>query len=448
MRWTGCHGKASGWFLPGFDYQAAMSLICVGLNHQSAPMEILGGVSLTSERLSSFLGDLRRESVISEAAGLSTCNRTEFYLVTADQLAGRAVLLDRLSAIRCGGANGNLAVHSYTHRNDRAAHHLFRVAAGVDSMIVGESEILGQLRGAYETALNAGTIGGMLNSLMMRAISFGRKIRTITNIGKGNVSVASIAVRLTTQTFPELAEKKLLVIGAGETARLAAQHFVKQGVKDLCVANRTCGRAQDMLSSMPGRYIPIDRLQTAVEEADIVVCAVGAPHHIITRRGLEPVMASRAERPLLLIDLSMPRNIEKECGELQGARLIALDDLEIISQENRQQRVDEIAQVEELIEKETANFMKWTQTTETSRLVSALRRHAEAARQQHLRRYGKSMSDEARHEIERFSDSLLRSVLHDVTLNIRSIDTETEDGRRDFDHVCRLFSIDPRELGE
>lgn len=425
-----------------------MSILCLGLNHQSAPLNVLEQVSFGADELKDFLGTMRRESAIQEIAGISTCNRTEFYAVSPDYRGAREALLAHIGEFRGGELPERLSNHSYTHRNDNAARHLFRVAAGVDSLIVGESQILGQLREAYETAVSIGTVDGMLNSLMMRAISFGRKVRSTTNIGKGNVSVASVSLKAAIEFFPDLAERRLLVLGAGETARLAGRHFHKHGVAEMTICNRTHGNAVPMVEEFEARYISVDRMQTAVEDADVVVCAVGAPHYIITRMGLEHIMGARQGRPMLLIDLSVPRNIDPEVNAVAGVKLVGLGDLEAIADDNRRQRLEEIEQVDELIDRETSNFMRWIQMAETSRMITQLRRRWEETRQRHLDRHGKNLSAQAGAEIDRFSNSLMRSLLHDLTLNIRQIDPDAPDGRVAFETACRLFNIDPESLKE
>ena len=421
-----------------------MSLVCFGLNHQSAPLTLLERVSFSSTQMQNFLQHLREQDEFEEIAGISTCNRTEFYYVARDSAAAQARLMQSIETFRERGTlRTEIHGHSYTLRNDRAANHLFRVAAGVDSLIVGEAQILGQIRRAYEQAMTAGTVGGMLNQLMLRALTFGRRVRTETNIGRGNVSVASVAHRLALQAMPQMAEKTLLVLGAGETAQVAARLFVGEGIGQLYVLNRTQENAQALAGELGGQSLPLDRFESGIELADVIVCAVGAPHYIITANGLSQIMARRDDRPMLLIDLSIPRNIDPDCGKVEGVKVLALEDLEAIAAENRANRAGEIRIIEELIEKETSNFVRWTQSTETGKLITAIRRQAEEIRQQQLARYCRNLPEDQKEQIVRFTDSLLRSVLHDVTKNIRSIDLETEAGLREFDLVCRLFNVSP-----
>lgn len=416
-----------------------MSIVCVGFNHQSAPIEVLEKISLSPERTNAALRELAPGGTIQEAAALSTCNRTEFYLVTADEAAARRAVMEYMAAhSRLGG---DVAGYSYTHANERAARHLFRVAAGIDSMIVGESEILGQIRRAYELAVEAGCVGGMLNTLMLRALGFGRRVRTETAIGKGNLSVASVSVKLAQQVFPDLSEKNLLVLGAGQTAQLAARHFLAVGVGRFMVCNRTEANAAAILREGQGEFFTVDRMQSAVEACDVLVCAVGAPHIIITREGVDRIMHERGGRPLVLIDLSMPRNVDIACGEIDGVHVYTIDNIEAIAGENRQQRQAEIALVEELIDRETRNFTRMIQSADTGRLITMIRRRVEETRQAHIERHGRNWSESERAQYDRFSDSLLRSVLHDLTTNMRAIDPDTEQGAREFDIVRRLFQL-------
>jgi glutamyl-tRNA reductase len=425
-----------------------MNLLCVGLNHQSAPVELLEAVSLAGERLQDFVRGMRDVSGVREVVGLSTCNRTEFYLAVDDSIAARTALLNRLAeGDHCGGGVAvEIETHSYTYRGEAAARHLFRVVAGIDSLVVGESEILGQVRRAFEVGLAAGSVGGTLNLLMSRAISFGRRVRETTNISRGNVSVASIAHRLVRQTQGDLSTKTLLVIGAGETARTAARHFRDEGIGTIYILNRTAAHSEALAGELGGRTLPLERLESGIELADIVVCAVGAPHHIITFEGVCDIMARRVERPLTLVDLSMPRNVDPAASHVDDVQLFSLDTLEAIAAENRAQRQEEIALVERLVEAETADFLRRTQSAGTGLLIKALRRRVEATRKEHLAKHGGAPGTKEMERLDLFSSSLLRSVLHDLTMNIRSIETDTEEGARAFNLVRQLFNIAPDDL--
>ena len=426
-----------------------MSLAVFGLNHQSAPLPVLERVAFSPTRMEECLQYLRSQREFSEIAGLSTCNRTEFYFVSTDLPAAQSRLVEAMTRChQCDDLSQQIYGYTYSHRNERAANHLFRVAAGVDSMVVGEAQILGQIRRAYEMAASAGAIGGMLNQLMLQALTFGRRVRVETNIGRGNVSVASIAHRQALTQMPDMASKTLLVLGTGETAQIAARQFVAEGVGQLFVLNRTQESAQAMAAELGGQSLPLDRLESGLEMADVVVCAVGAPHYVVTANGVSQLMARRSERPLLLIDLSVPRNIDPDCSRVEGVQVLALKGLESIAAENKAQRLAEIGLVEELIEKETQSFVRWTQGSETGKLITAIRRQTEDIRRQQIDRYCRNLPDDQKDEIARFTDSLMRSVLHDVTKNIRTIDLDTEAGHHEFDLVCRLFNVKAEALRE
>jgi glutamyl-tRNA reductase len=418
-----------------------VTLHCFGLDYQNAPLPLLEEASVSGESLLGLLREIKDMGAVREVAGLSTCNRTEFYVVAQDASHAREVIFQRLEAQRRSGLATELHTHSYSHRNESAALHLFRVAAGVESLVVGESEILGQVRRAHESGLNAGTVGGTLNMLLSRAIGFGRRVRSETNISRGNVSVASIAHRLAREQVSGLANKTLLVIGAGETARAAARHFVDEGIGQLYVLNRTAAHSEAIAGELGGRTLPLDRLETGLEVADVVVCAVGAPHYIITPSGMADIMARRSDRPMFLVDISMPRNVDPACGTLDGVRVCALEQLEAIATENRLQRQGEVALIERMAEDEARDFQRATHSNEATAVLAALRRHVDEIRRQQIARYGTDWTPEERERIERFSDTLLRSVLHDMTMNVRSLDVNSEEGRESLDLMRKLFSI-------
>lgn len=425
-----------------------MSLVCLGMNHNSAPLKLLECVSFNGNDMREALGDLRRKSAVKELVGLSTCNRTEFYFVSNDAKAAQEGLMDRLLALRPAAGRDALRAHSYMHKNDKAARHLFRVAAGVDSLMIGEAQILGQLRRAYELAVDEGCVGGMLNTLMMQAISFGRRVRVETAIGKGNVSVASIALKIVSEHAQSLEKKSLLILGAGETAQLAARQFVKDGVGKLVVLNRTVAHAKALGAELGSEVVGVDSLDAALREADFVVCATAAPDYLVRAEAVRRAQEARGARPLIMIDLSMPRNLEPACGEVEGVRLYALENLEEIAKENKRQRRAEIAVVERMAARETETFMRWVQSVDTKRLIAVIRRRAQALREKQLKRHGRKVDAQEQERIVKFSDSLLRSVLHDVTNNIRSLDLDSDASLKEFELICRLFNVTRTDLEE
>lgn len=423
-----------------------MSLFCFGISHRSAPISLLEKVAFSPPQMEQFLVDASNRAELQELTGLSTCNRTEFYGVGADAEVAARRLLELIAENRQGVSIEDLLPHLFLHRDDVAATHLFRVAAGVDSLVVGEAQILGQIRRAFELSNRLGTSGELLQCLLTRAISFGRRVRVDTGIGRGNISMASVACHIAQDVMGDLSTKKLLLLGAGETAMLAGRHFVKEGIGELFVLSRTQENARAMAAELGGKDIPIDHFQSAIEMADIMVCAVGATHYIVTQEGLANIMSRRPNRAQLIVDLSMPRNIDPACAQVPGVTLYAIENLEDIAAENRRQREAEIACVEQLITKETLRFLDWQQSSSQNKLISAFRRQTDEIRRQRIDRFCNHLPAEDLEQIERFTDSLLRAVFHDVTVFVRDLNLETEEGRRDYETVRRMFNLHPATM--
>jgi glutamyl-tRNA reductase len=311
-------------------------LACIGLNHQKAPLGLLERARLGQDGMKDLAAEITREGLVDEAVGLRTCNRMEIYIHVGKGPDPCDAIMGRLMENAEPGHIDALRQAMFIHRGDAAVDHLFRVAAGIDSLIVGEAQILGQLRGAFQVAQSTGTSGETLEALLQAAINFGRRVRMETSIGRGNVSVASIACRLATGRFGDLSGKHLLLVGAGETARLAGRHFLKEKIGSITVVNRTRDNAEALALELGGTAVDGCDLASVVNTSDIVVCATSSPVPLIDRE----MLASRDGEAghLLLIDLSMPRNIAPDAGSLRGVTLHALEDLEEVARENREQR--------------------------------------------------------------------------------------------------------------
>ena len=289
-------------------------LLALGISHKTAPIELRERLALTEGRAAGVLNDLRSHAQVSEAVAISTCNRTEIYLVVSDPVEAENLALGELS--RQAGIRPTELIESlYSYRGIEAARHLFRVAAGLDSMIVGEAEIQGQVKRAYELALVEGATGAILNRLFRGALAAGKRVRDETRIGEGGISVPSAAVGLATRTLGDLTGRHVLLIGAGETAELTAKALAARGVEAVFVANRRYDRAIGLAERFGGSAIRLEDLPSQLEIADIVISSTNSPHHIVEREELELVAAARQHRPLLLIDLAVPRDIDPSCRE-------------------------------------------------------------------------------------------------------------------------------------
>ncbi len=302
-------------------------LLVIGISHKTAPVAMRERLAMTEREAERFVHELVSKAEVREAVVISTCNRTEVYLVVCDAVQAESDLLGKL-AKRAGIRPTELVDVVYSPRNCDAARHLFRVTSGLESMIVGESEVQGQVRRAYEAALAAGTTGPFTNRLFRAALQTGKRVRTETVLGSARVSVSSVAVDLATLAVGDLHDRDVLVIGAGETAELTARALSEQGVSTLFIANRHAERARSLAERFGGSVGSLDELPERMVDADIVVASTSSPHPIVGAEELRVVMRARAGRPLVLIDIAVPRDIEHECAEIDGVTLLDMDDLQ------------------------------------------------------------------------------------------------------------------------
>ncbi len=421
-----------------------MTVIGFGLNHKIAPLALLERMSFNVGAMDSFLSELRSTEKIDEAFGLSTCNRTEFLLAVPSAPEALTTLLEHLQNVKGLDLRPD-AEHTFFHAEDGAVRHIFKVACGIDSLVIGENEILGQLRRARETASDAGHIGEVLEPMLLRAIDVGRRARQSTAISRGNVSVASVAATLAERCLGELSNKQGLVLGAGETAEAAAFQLMERGVKNLTIANRTYDRGHQLALALGARQVAMEEVGETLFQADVVVCATGAPHYIITVPMAQAAMAARAQRPLLFLDVSVPRNIDPAVGEIDGVHVYSLEDLKQLAEENRAQREVEVLEVDALIEKELLAYQSTRLSGDTTRLVAALHRRVDQVRRDHITRHGHNFDGAHRDHLDMFSSGLTRSLLHDLVENLRSLDLNTDDGRHRFQIAQELFNVKPDE---
>ena len=351
-------------------------LLALGVSHKTAPLDLRERLSLTEGRAAGALRELTEVAGIHEAAAISTCNRTELYLVVSDPVEAESTalgVLTRQAEIR----PTELLGHLYSLRSGEAVRHLFRVTAGLDSMILGEAEIQGQVKRAYELALVEGGTGPILNRLFRGALAAGGRARDETGISEKNVSIPSVAVELARRTLGDLGDRRVLVVGAGETAELLARALVSRGVATVFVANRHYDRAIGLAQRFDGNAVRFEELPEQLEQADIVVSATNSPHHIVERDDLEQVMATREGRPLLLVDIAVPRDIEPACREIAGVSLHDIDDVQQIVERNTSGREAEARRAELLLDAEQDRFERWLASLEVVPTIAALRERAD-----------------------------------------------------------------------
>jgi glutamyl-tRNA reductase len=341
-----------------------MPLVVIGLSHHSSPVALRERFAFPDARIPAVLQILRTSQVAEEAVILSTCNRVEIYAVSSQEPAAAfASLRDFL--VTCHNYSDPLTDEIYAYSEPQSVHHLFKVACGLDSMVLGETEILGQLKKAYDLALQHGHTGGRLNKAFQRAFNVAKKIRTETNIQRGSVSVGSVAVELAEKIFSKLSDRNVLVIGAGDTSEKAARALLSRGAHSILVTNRSYEKALLLAQELGGRAIQFDEWTGEFQNVDIVISSTSAPHYILDRAKLEPIMRLRRNRPLLLIDIAVPRDIEPEINFMENVFLYNIDDLQTIAADYLEQRKQEVARCEQII-REKASGLFGTSTQHPS----------------------------------------------------------------------------------
>ncbi|UUY04539.1 glutamyl-tRNA reductase [Svornostia abyssi] len=417
-------------------------LLTLGISHKTAPVELRERLALTDTAAAEFLQELSAEPAIREAVAISTCNRTEITVVVGDPVAAESELLGWL-ARRAGIRPTELGKVMYSPRNCDAARQLFRVTSGLESMIVGEAEVQGQVKRAYETALAAGTAGPLTNRLFTAALQTGKRVRTETKITEGHASVSSVAVSLAEDTLGELTDRHVVIIGAGETSELTARALHERGVTTMFVANRRADRARSLADRFGGDVIAFDKLPTQLEHADIVVAQTASPHPIIDQEELELVMKARDGRPLLLIDIAVPRDVDPACADIPGVTLFDVDDLQGVVRRTTNVRGMEARRAEEIVEEEIERFAEWLGSRAVLPTIAALRQHGTDIVEQVLgenegRWESASPADLAR--VEAIARAVMNRLLHEPTIRLKATDPNRSHGRLSL--VRELFGMD------
>jgi glutamyl-tRNA reductase len=419
-------------------------LLALGVSHKTAPLELRERLAFTEGRATSVLRELTEPPEVHEAATISTCNRTELYLYTPDPVGAESLALGVL-AREAEMAPTELVGHLYSRHGADAADHLFRVTAGLDSMIIGEAEIQGQVKRAYELALVEGATGPILNRLFRGALAAGKRARTETGISERALSVPQVAVELAQRSLGDLSQRRVLVVGAGETAELTARALAARGVDAVFIANRRYDRAIGLAERFGGRAVRFEELPAQMADADIVVASTSSPHHVIEREGLAEVMASRGERPLLLIDLAVPRDIHPACRDLAGVALHDMDDLQSLVERNASGREAEAKEAASVLRAERAGFERWLSGQNATPTIAALRKRGNEVVERVLAENEprfESLGEADRERVRAMANAIAGRLLHEPTLRLkRSIDDD--DAYAKLAAIRELFGLDP-----
>ena len=417
-------------------------LLLLGTSHKTAPLALRERVALPEGRAERFLCELAEHPEIREAVVLSTCNRTELYVVVRDPVEAETTVLGML-ARQAGMRPTELIDGIYSHRNCDAARQLYRVTAGLDSMIVGEAEVQGQVKRAYEAALAARTTGPLTNKLFRAALATGKRVRTDTAIGAGGVSVASVAVEAARGALGELGSRHVVIIGAGETAEMTARALSEQGVSTMFVANRRRDRAIALAQRFGGSTIAFDALPQELERADIVVASTASPHAIVGADELALVTSARGGRPLLLLDLAVPRDIDPDCAALPGVTLVDVDGLQAQVARTHSERRIEARRAEGIVEEEIQAFAGWLGTLEVLPTIAALREQADrlvAALLAENEQRWENLGERDRERVEAMLRAAVKRLLHEPTQRVKALDSERRHARLSL--LRELFGLD------
>jgi glutamyl-tRNA reductase len=422
-----------------------VTLLVLGLSHKTAPVEQREKASLSEKEARALLRELIAGGAVSEAVALFTCNRTEVYATAPDPLAAEDAVADAL-VTHSRISSDELACARYVLRDERAAAQLFRVASSLDSMVVGESEIQGQVRAAWELGAEESATGPILNQLFRQALEVGKSVRTQTHIGSGSSSVPAVALDLAEDVLSDLPGRSVLVIGAGRMAEATARALVAHGVHEVAVVNRTVTTARELAARFGGRGVGFDELAAELGRADIVISSTDAPHPVLLPEVIGRVMAGRPERKMVIVDISVPRDVDAAVADIPGVALFDIDDLERVVEANLNGRRREAERGEGFVIGAVQGFSAWRRGLKAAPAITSLRERAELIRQGELARLdgqwdGLSEADRAR--VEALTKGIVNKLLHEPTVRVRAA-AEEGDGEalRHLESLRHLFGLE------
>ncbi len=415
-----------------------MKFITWGLNHTTAPVEVREKFALEPDRAAEILRGLKPNAA--EGVFLSTCNRVEFYLATENVDEAVESALKALNGIH--RLKGESKKYFYHYEGPQAFLHLFRVASSLDSMVLGEAQILGQVKEAYESSKEKGMTGALLNGIFARAFSSAKKVRSQTDIARMPTNVSSVAVDLARKIFRSLSENQVLVLGAGEMSELTAKYLVDGGVKNFYVANRTIEKAKSLAAKLGGTPLELEAGLKKISEVDIVLTSVGGGF-LLEKEDVEKMVKARGGRSLFIIDIGVPRNVSPEVGQLESVFLYNIDNLSAIANENKSERQKAVASAELILQEEVDDLCSWLSSLELVPTITQLRDRYENVRQQELNSFMEQFAhlpEKEKKAIERLTKNITNKVLHDPTVNLKKIENEVD--RFEFARMLRhVFSL-------
>jgi glutamyl-tRNA reductase len=399
-----------------------MNLVLIGVNHRTAPVDIRERLNIPEARLPEAVSALLRREGIREALILSTCNRVEV-LVSAEDAAAAKMIIEQFLADHLGFELGTYQHFFYDYRQQEAVHHLFRVAASLDSMVLGEPQILGQLKRAFQVANEAGALNGTLKEIVNQALAVAKRVRRETALGSAAVSVSYAAVELAKKIFGSLEQKTIFIIGAGKMSELAARHLIHSGAGTIYVTNRTYERAVQLAAAFRGTAVPFDQLFEYLAKADIVISSTGAPGYIVNKELAARALAARRNRPMFFVDIAVPRDIDPQVHELDNTFVYNVDDLQQVVESNKKQREREAVWAEEIVNDEVRKTIRRLASRDLTPTIVALEDRLNAIRQGEMERFGSRLAGltlEQRQAIEALTRGFLNKILHGPISELKS----------------------------
>ena len=421
-----------------------MHLIVVGLSHKTAPVEIREKLAVPDSRLGEALSRLCSYPGVKEGVLLSTCNRVEVYSVVDEIEPGYERIQEFFADTHLSLSSEQLTPHLYWYTGDRAIAHLFRVAASLDSMIIGESQILGQLKDAFEAALAHKTTGVIMNKVVKKALSVAKRVRTETKISEMAVSVSYAAVELAKKIFSNLEEKTVLLVGAGEMGKPAARHLIAQGVRHVRITTRTAQHAIDLAAKFGGTPVPFDQFKDEMASADIVLVSTGASHYLLNAEDVHRAVKERMNRPMFLIDISVPRNIDPAVRHVDNAFLFDIDDLTQRVEQNRAERLSEADKAEQMVLEEVGMLREWMQSLEVTPTIVALRSRVDEIKRAEVdKTLGRlaHLSPHDRELVEGMASSIVNKLIHSTMVTLKS-EVNSSSGAAFVEAARRFFNLD------
>jgi len=416
-----------------------MNLFSIGISHHTAPVDVRETMVVSAQELPRVLAQLK-EHLFSECMLVSTCNRTELYGVLQDpSVAGPEVLAALLAAKESPAAVH--PDHFISHHAGAALHHLFKVSAGADSMVIGDIQILNQVKEAFQAARDAGSLGPVMNRLMQASLHVGKRVRTETAIGEGAVSVSYTAVELASKIFADLSRKTALLIGAGETGELTLRHLVGKGIGKVLVANRTRARAEALVADLGGEVVDYEQIVDALRASDIAITSVSSPSYIVQPDDVHKVMRQRGNNPLFIIDIGVPRNVNPAAKKIENVFLYDIDALSAIVDRNLQKRTAAIPAVTRIIREEMVEFLRWHKSLEVAPTIQEFRNALESIRQDEVQKHINRFSAEDRELVELVTRRIVNKILHQPLTRLKQ---GAENGSGEAETATRITVL--REL--